>query len=178
MKNRQKNVHVMASIGVCGVLVFVGLIRLLSYSLGAAGDAVRHSVLGFLGYNPDSLFNAQFFKILATPAVVGLIYFFFRWRNTGVPSYSSSAKFDRVHRLDFESPVLRGILTSAITVHWLAIEWWKFNVDGFYPWSALESRWLNIGVLIVSQTLAFWGMKYLSFDPISKPRNNPRDNSL
>jgi hypothetical protein len=106
--------------------------------------------------------SAQFFKVVATPSVVAGIYFFFRWRNAGRP-------IGRVgERLDFQSPVLRGIVTSVITLHWIAMEWWKFNVEGFYPWSPLESRLVNIAVLIASQAIAFWGMKYLSFEPIRR----------
>jgi hypothetical protein len=124
-------------------------------------------VLGFLCYDPTSRFNVQFFKILATPTVVALIYFGFRWRNAGAPSYPDAPALSRFNRIDFKSPKLRGLLTSLVTLHWFLMEWWKFNVDGFYAWSELESRWLNIGVLIVSQALAFWGMKYLSFEPVS-----------
>jgi len=139
---------------------------MLSYSHGATGDFVRNSIFGFLCYNPDSLASAQYFKILATPSVVALIYFFFRWRNAGLPSYLGSEKFEHARRIDFKSPVLRLILTTVITVHWIGMEWWKFNVEGFYPWSVLENRGLNIAVLIASQAIAFWGMKYLSFDPV------------
>lgn len=168
MKNRQKNWGAVISICVCAILGFVGLVRLLSYSQGSTGDFVRHSFVGFLCYNPASLINAQYFKILATPSVVALIYFFFRWRNAGAPSYLGAIRFDRVHRLNFESKILRGILTTVITIHWIGMEWWKFNVEGFYPWSKLESHSMNIWVLIASQALAFWGMKYLSFEPITR----------
>ena len=166
MKNRQINRGTVTSIALCAALVCVGFVRMLSYSQGPAGDFVRHSFLGILSYDPSSRLNAQFFKILATPAVVAGIYFFFRWRNAGVPTLSPAPAFDRAHRLDFESWALRGILTSVITLHWLAMEWWKFHVEGFYPWSELESRWLNVAVLIASQALAFWGMRRLSFDAI------------
>jgi hypothetical protein len=168
MSDRQKNLGALVSIAVCAVFVFVGLVRLLSYSQGPVGDIVRNSFAGLLCYNPDSHLNAQFFKLLATPTVVAGIYFFFRWRNAGRPSSPGSARLDRLNRLDFKPPVLRGILTTVITIHWLAMEWWKFNIEGFYPSSDLESRWVNIGVLIASQSLAFWGMKYLSFEPVLK----------
>jgi hypothetical protein len=156
------------SIVVCAVLAFTGFVRFLSYSEGAIGDFVRSSAVGFLCYDPRSLASARYFKILATPAVVALIYFLFRWRNTQAPSYPGSGGRGRFHHLDFRSPVLRGILTTVITLHWVAMEWWKFNTEDFYPWSALESRWLNIGVLVAGQALAFFTMKYLSFDPVSK----------
>jgi hypothetical protein len=113
-----------------------------------------------VGYDPERVWNAQFFKIVATPTVVAGVYFFFRWRNRGRPTHRSS------DRLNFESPLLRGIITTVITLHWLAMEWWKFNVEGFYPWSPLENRALNIGVLLLSQAVAFIGMKYLSFEPV------------
>ena len=158
------------SVPVCIVFVCIGLIRLLSYSTGPIGDFVRSSFVGFLGYDPASYLNAQFFKLLATPTVVAAICFFFRWRNRRIPSSPLAAGLERAHRLDFKSPVLRLILTTVITLHWLAMEWWKFNVEGFYPWSELESRAVNIIVLIASQGLAYWGMKYLSFDELSTAR--------
>jgi hypothetical protein len=173
MKNQLLNLDAVVSIGVCSALVFIGLVRLLSYSQGATGDFVRHSPLGFLCYNPDSLLNARFFKILATPSVIAMVYFFFRWRNARGLFYPGSAKFDDFHRLDFRSPLLRGILTSVVTIHWVGMEWWKFHVEGYYPWSPLESRSVNIWVLLTSQALAFWGMKYLSFKPIFKDRPIP-----
>lgn len=178
---RQKNRRALISVGVCAALVFVGLIRMLSYSLGVAGDILRDSAFGFLCYDPGSVLNVRFFKILATPTFVAAIYFLFRWRNAGLPSSSGAAPLRGFQRLDFSSALLRGLLTSLITLQWLLIEWWKFNQEGFYPWSALESRSVNIGVLIASQLIAFWGMKYLSFEPISgdgpvasKDRGRPR----
>ena len=162
MGTEVKNTAAVASITVCAVLVVIGLVRFASYSHGAIGDASRDWIVGVFAYNPESHVNAQFFKILATPSIVAGIYFFFRWRNAGRPK-------GRVgERLDFQSPVLRGIMTTVITLHWIAMEWWKFNVEGFYPWSPLESRLVNIAVLIASQAIAFWGMKYLSFEPIRR----------
>jgi hypothetical protein len=158
------------SVAVCALLVCIGLVRLLSYSTGVTGDVVRRSFVGFLCYDPDSYLNAQFFKLLATPTVVAAIYFFFRWRNSGILPSRAAAGLDRAHKLDFKSPILRLILTSAVTLHWVAMEWWKFNVEGFYPWSELESRPVNIAVLIASQALAYWGMKYLSFGRLSAAR--------
>ncbi len=155
------------SIGVCAVLVAVGLVRALSYSQGALGDTVRHSILGILAYNPASHLNVQFFKILATPSVVAMFYLYFRWRNADVPFHFSGARSPHLHTIDFESPILRVALTSIITAHWLVLEWFKFNAAGFYPWSPLENRSLNVVVLILSQAVAFWGMKYLSFEPLA-----------
>jgi hypothetical protein len=153
--------RVIVSVVICASLIFIGVVRLLSYSRGVVGDVVRHSFVGFLCYDPESSINAQYFKVLATPSVVAAIYFFFRWRNGQRPRGRVS-----IDGLDFRSPVLRGFLTSVVTLHWLAMEWWKFHVEGFYPWSPLESRWLNIGVLVVGQVVTFWGMKYLSFGPV------------
>ena len=162
MGTEAKNTGAVASITVCVVLVVIGLVRFASYSHGAIGDVSRDWIIGVFAYNPESRLNAQFFKILATPSIVAGIYFFFRWRNVGRPTGKVG------ERLDFQSPVLRGIMTTVITFHWIAMEWWKFNVEGFYPWSPLESRLVNIAVLIASQTIAFWGMKYLSFEPFRK----------
>lgn len=156
MKSGRVNKSVLASVAACSMLIGIGLLRLASYSHGGLGDVARGSILGVIAYNPDSLASAQFFKILATPVVVAGVYFFFRWRNVGRPS----------SRLDFKSPLLRGVLTTVITLHWVVMEWWKFNVEGFYPWSPLEGRVVNIAVLLASQAVAFLGMKYLSFEPI------------
>jgi len=179
MKTDEWNRRAVISSVVCMVLALVGFVRLLSYSRGYIGDTVRHSVVGFLAYNPHSLVSAQFFKILATPSVVALIYFFFRRWNANVPFYAADPAIERANRLDFESPVLRLILTSIITVHWLAMEWWKFHVTSFYPWSPLENRALNIVVLLSGQALAFWAMRYLSFEPILRngtgPVRDPRE---
>lgn len=169
MKNAHLNLDAVVSVSVCAVLVFIGTIRMLSYSEGAMGVSLRHSVAGFLCYDPGSPFSTRFFKLLATPSVVAPIYFFFRWRNAGLPSGAGATGLDRAHRLDFRSPTLRIILTSVITIHWFVIEWWKFRTEGFYPWSVLENRWLNLGVLLVGQALTFWAMKHLSFAPVFRP---------
>lgn len=146
---------------------------MLSYLRDDIGDTVRHSIVGFLAYNPDSFASAQFFKFLATPSVVALIYFFFRQRNTGPRGYRRDPVIERANRLDFASPLLRLILTSIVTLHWLAMEWWKFHAVGFYPWSPLENPALNIVVLLVGQVFAFWGMRYLSFEPHCTPVREP-----
>jgi hypothetical protein len=150
-----------ASIVVCFALVVVGLVRLASYSKGALGGLVAGIPMG---YNPEAAWNAQFFKIAATPTVVAVVYFFFRWRNRGRPV---GRMYDRI---DFRPALLRGIITTVITLHWLVMEWWKFNIEGFYPFSPLENRTVNIGVLLLSQAVAFFGMKYLSFDPVFDQR--------
>lgn len=156
----------MVSVLVCATLVGVGLVRFASYSQGTLGDAVRHSFVGFIAYDPTNRANAQYFKILATPSVIAGIYLFFRWRNAGSqPRWRVLRRHDS-RRIDFQSPLLRLILTSAVTIHWLAMEWWKFHVEGFYPWSPLENRVINIAVLVAGQLVALWAMKYLSFAPI------------
>jgi hypothetical protein len=163
----KKNPRAIVSVAVCAALVAVGVVRFLSYSQGTLGDTLRQSIVGFLCYNPASRISAQYLKILATPVVVAGFYFFFRWRNATAPSY-----FGRP-RLDFKSPLLRIILTTIVTLHWLGMEWWKFHVEGFYPGSPLEHRWLNVGVLIVGQAFTFWSMKFLSFAPLSRPSVPP-----
>jgi len=173
MEKPKRNRGVLVSIAVCGALVFVGIVRVLSYHQGLPGDIIRSSPLRVLCYDPGSLLSAQFFKLLATPTVVALIYFFFRWRNSGAPAHLHSPSLDSIHILDFKAPLLRIILTTVITVNWLGMEWWKFNSEGFYPWSELENRSLNVVVLIVSQALSFWAMKYLSFQPIVKDPAQP-----
>lgn len=169
MKHGALNRGAAVSVGICALLAGVGMVRTLSYSVGMVGDLVRDSAVGFLGYDPGSRLSVRFFKILATPSVVSLVYFYFRWRNAGAPSYPDAPVFERSRRIDFRSAKLRLLVTSLITAHWILMEWWKFNVEGFYPWSELEARWLNVGVLIASQGIAFWGMKYLSFEPLVGP---------
>ena len=166
MKRNRLNAAAIVSCALCTVLVFVGAVRLMSYSEGAVGNLVRNSVLAVLCYDPDSAAGVRFFKILATPSVIAAVYFFFRWRNAGLRSRARGTRLDHAHRLDFQSPTLRFILTSVITLHWLAMEWWKFHTEGFYPWSVLESRWLNVIVLLSGQALTFRAMKYLSFEPL------------
>ena len=96
---RRLNVRVLFSIGISGLLVVVGIVRVMSYSRATPlADWVRSSPLHFLAYEPSSLANVRFFKILATPSVVALIYFYFRWRNAGVPAYPGASVFARSWR--------------------------------------------------------------------------------
>jgi hypothetical protein len=159
----------LASVSVSAALVAVAVLRILSYSrAGAVGDWIRESFLAVAAYRPDSVASVRFFKILATPSMVAVQYFLFRALNRGhrVAAIDSRPPPDRT--LDFRSPWLRLVLTSVVSLHWVVIEWAKFSTEGFYPYSPLESPWINAVVLLVSQALAFWGMKYLSFAPLFK----------
>ncbi len=155
------------SVVVCGLLLAVGLLRLVSYwPESALGSWLRGSPLSWAAYDPDRAWNVQFFKIIATPTVVAGMYFIFRLLNRGhrvrVPGY----EFDDSRQIDFRSPWVRLILTTVVSLHWIPIEYAKFQSENFYPYSALENARLNVVVLLASQALAFWGMRFLSFDPL------------
>jgi hypothetical protein len=157
----------LASVLLAGVLVFVGVVRLLSYYRATVGHWVGDSILGFLAYQPDSFFNVRYFKILASLSAGSFIYFLFRILNRGhrrvfPPGYPSHHK-----NLGFGSPWLRLVLITAIDLHWAAQEWYKFSTKS-YPYSPLESWESNAVVLAVSSLIAFFGMKYLSFGPLLK----------
>jgi hypothetical protein len=155
-------------VSVAALLVLIGLVRFLSYLKTASiGDAVLASPLGFLGYRPSSHLNVQFFKILATPTIVALVYFIFRVLNRRFDRLVGAAATPGDGKLDFRSPWRRLLLTTLATLHWLVLEWLKFSSpDSFYPYSPLEDRGVNVLVLLVSQGVAFLGMKYLSFAPL------------
>jgi len=158
------------SVAVSALLVFVGVVRTTSY-LEASGIAalVREApVLRWLAYQPGWWWNAQFFKALATPSLVGLQYFVFRWLNRGHagPTYPGAIPRPRI---DFSSPWLRLALTSLGTVHWFAIEVAKFAWrEDFYPYSPLEDRTINAVALVAGQVVAFFAMKSLSFEPLTR----------
>jgi hypothetical protein len=156
----------LASVLVCGGLLAVGLVRILSYSeTNPLAARLRESALGFLSYQPDAFWSVRFFKIVATPVLVAVIYFVFRALNRGhrvrLPGHDAP---DR--RIDFSSPWLRLVLTTVATLHWVPLEYMKFTTDDFYPSSPLEHLTTNVVVLLASQALAFFGMRRLSFDPL------------
>jgi hypothetical protein len=157
------------SVLLAGVLVFVGIVRLLSYYRASVGPWISESMLACLAYQPDSFGNVRYFKILASLSAVSFIYFLFRILNRGhrrafPPGYPSH------HRdLDFRSAWLRLVLIASVNVHWAAQEWYKFSTR-CYPYSPLESWESNAVVLAVSSVIAFFGMKYLSFDPLLRER--------
>ena len=99
-----------------------------------------------------------------------MIYFVFRALNRGhrveLPGYTGP---DR--RIDFESPWLRLLLTTVATLHWVPLEYSKFTSSDFYPSSPLEDLTTNIVVLLASQVLTFFGMRYLSFNALVAPRD-------
>lgn len=173
MRDRTWNVGALVSVAVCAVLLLIGFVRFLSYSQGVVGEMVRGSALACLAYNPDSVVSTRLFKVLATPSVVAIIYFFFRWRNAGIPFYPATPVFYSAGRLDFESPLLRAILTSIVTLGWFVLEWFKFHVPGFYPDSPLEHPWINVAVLLAGQAVTFWAMKHLSFARLVTPASRP-----
>ncbi len=170
MRIGSRSIHLPAflSVSISALLVLVAVVRMMSYSRATfLGEIVERSPLRFLGYQPSSYMNTQFLKIIATPCMVAMQYFIFRYLNW---SHTRKAPPDvdvELRRLDFESPWLRLVLTSLVTLHWVVIEAVKFaNAEDFYPYSALEDRGLNMYVLLCSQAIAFLAMKYLHFGPL------------
>jgi hypothetical protein len=156
----------LASVLVCGGLLAVGVARMLSYSVtNPLAARLRESALGFLAYQPDVFWSVRFFKLVATPVLVAVIYFVFRALNHGhrvrLPGHDAP---DR--RIDFSSQWLRLVLTTVATLHWVPLEYMKFTTDDFYPSSPLEDLTTNIVVLLAGQALTFFGMRLLSFDPL------------
>ena len=151
----------------CAVLVVIGIVRLMSYSrFGWWGGFVRESFLSFLAYRPDSYASTHFFKILATPSLVAAIYFLVRLRNRVYRKTSPLSYEKHGGRMDFESRLLRFAITAVISLHWAVMEIIKYRTEDFYPFSHLESPAVNALVLLASAILAFWAMKYLSFEPL------------
>jgi hypothetical protein len=158
--------HALFSALACAGLLGVGAVRVLSYSqTNPISIGLRESALGWLAYQPDLPWNVHFFKFIATPVLVAVIYFVFRALNRGhqvrLPGHDGP---DR--RIDFASPWLRLVLTTVVTLHWIPLEYMKFTREGFYPNSPLESVTINVIVLLASQAFAFFGMRHLSFDPL------------
>jgi hypothetical protein len=150
---------------VCGALVLVGAVRVLSYHRGLAELWVDRPLLRLLSYRPDSLFSVCYFKFLASLSVAGLLYFLFRWLNRGHRSVLPPGHSPQARNLDFRSPWVRLALLSVVHAHWALLEWYKFSTHG-YPYSPLEDwRW-NALVLTSSGLAAFWLMKHLSFRPL------------
>jgi hypothetical protein len=171
MTDRTINRRALVSVAVCALLVAVGVVRLLSYYGDGVSGAIQHSSMSFLAYKPSEYVNVQFFKVLATPSVMALVYFLFRARNQGYGLRQGTIRHEGYRHIDFKSPWLRLILTSLVTLHWLPMEWYKFHTPGFYPWSPLENPTVNLVVLLCGQVIAFWGMKYLSFEPLCHVRS-------
>ncbi len=161
----------LVSVVVAGALVLVAVVRLLSYSRGSGlAGWLQESALGFLAYRPDSAASVRFFKILATPSVVAGQYFLFRLLNH-LHSRNLPPGYDAAHRrIDFRPAGARLALTTLVTLHWVVIEWYKFGGPDRYPFSPLERPAINAVVLLLSQAVAFFGMKYLSFEPLLRQR--------
>ena len=72
------------SVLLCGGLLTVGTVRILSYSLtNPIAIRLRESSLGWLAYQPDVFWSVRFFKLVATPVLIAVIYFVFRALNRG-----------------------------------------------------------------------------------------------
>jgi hypothetical protein len=167
MNKRRLHTPTLISVAVCGVLVMMGIVRVMSYSRGALlGDIARGALFSWLAYQPSSYLNAQFFKIFATPSAVAGVYFLIRLRNSSYRRMSPDSYETHGGKIDFASPWLRLILTSVVSFHWAVMELIKYRAEDFYPFSSLESPLVNALVLLVGQVVAFWGMKFLSFEPL------------
>lgn len=169
MKKGKINKSALVSILVCAVLVVIGIVRVMSYSHGTFwGGLAGESFLSFLAYKPDSYTSTHFFKILATPSIVAAIYFLVRVRNRAYHKTSPLSYEKHGGRMDFESRVLRLAITAVISLHWAVMEIIKYRTEDFYPFSPAENPAVNALVLLAGWALAFWGMKYLSFEPLVK----------
>jgi hypothetical protein len=158
----------LVSVAVAGVLCFVGLVRVFSYTQGLLGGWIEGTPLEWIAYRADGHRNVRYFKILATPSFVSLVYFAFRIMNRGQRQLVTPG-LSAAHRdVDFRSPWVRLGIVAAISAQWAILESYKFLTHGL-PYSPLESwRW-NAGVLLASAAIAFVGMRFLSFRPLVRP---------
>lgn len=167
MSKRHPHKSALLSIVICAILALIGVVRVMSYSRGTLlGELAGWPLLSYLAYQPSSYASAQFFKIIATPSVVAGIYFLIRMRNRSYRRMSPDSYEIHGGKIDFKSVWLRLILTSVISFHWVVMELVKYHAEDFYPFSSLESPFVNALVLLASWAIAFWGMKYLSFEPV------------
>jgi hypothetical protein len=167
MSKKSLDMSALLSVLVCAVLVLIGAVRVMSYSRDTLlAEVAKWPVLTYAAYQPGNYVNAQYFKIVATPSVIAGIYFFIRLRNRSYRRMSPLSYDTHGGRIDFRSPWLRLVLTSVISLHWVAMEMVKYYADDFYPFSSLESTPVNALVLLASGIIALWGMKYLSFEPL------------
>ena len=170
--NRGAAISILMSAFLCGI----GIVRMLSYSRGSGITLwLLDSPLSPLAYQPDVVWSVRFFKVISTPVVASGLYFLFRLLNRGAVSSLPGATIDPSRRIDFVSPWTRLALTTVVSLHWIPIEYMKFQSTDFYPSSRLENPWVNIGVLAVSQLLAFVGMRYLSFEPLVSDNRGDAD---
>ena len=159
------NLPVITSFLICISLIIIGIVRNISYLPGNPFlQIIEKTPLHLFTYQPENYFNIHFIKILATPAIVALIYFLFRSVNDN-KSFKSIKNVKFNHEIiDFSSFTFRLTLTTMITICWLIMEIIKFNLrERFYPYSDLENPVLNIMVLIAGQVITIIFMKLLSF---------------
>jgi len=153
------------SVGVAGVLVGVAVVRMLSYLRGGVGEWVVQSPLGWLAYRPEDPFSVRYFKFLATPAFVSVMYFMFRGMNHGLSRPAPGGYLSAQRPIDFGSPWVRLSLLGVVNVHWVVLETYKFLTES-YPYSTLESWESNAVVLGLSGVVTFFAMSHLSFRPV------------
>ena len=159
------------SVAAAALLLAIGVVRILSYSKdGVFARWLEATPIGQIGYRPEAVWSVRFFKILANPVCVAGMYFIFRFLNRGHRGTLPGASKAHDRTIDFRSPWLRLVLTTVVTLHWIPLEWLKFNTEDFYPYSPLESAAINAAVLLASQALSFFTMRYLSFEPLRVPR--------
>ena len=69
---------------ICAGLIGVGVVRVLSYSrTNPIAIGLRDSALGWLAYQPGVPWSVRFFKLVATPVMMAMVYFVFRALNLG-----------------------------------------------------------------------------------------------
>jgi hypothetical protein len=162
------SINVLLAFIICAILVFIGTVRILSYSKdGFIAAILEGTIFHYFAYRPESYLNVRFFKILATPSVVALIYFLFRGLNDNSGGNLRHKINNEWRRIDFNSGIFRFCLVTIISICWIPIEVMKFQFGNvFYPYSSLEDPLANSIVLAAGGILCFFLMKYLSFKPL------------
>ena len=175
------NINVLSAFIICAILVLIGTVRILSYSKdGFIATILEGTIFHHFAYRPESYFNVRFFKFLATPSIIALIYFLFRGlNNSGSGNLRHKINNDWI-KIDFKSGIFRFCLVTIISLCWIPIEVMKFQFGkAFYPYSILEDPLGNSIVLAAGGILSFFLMKYLSFKPlITKPNKFDRINRV
>ena len=166
------NFKVLSAFIICSIIIFTGIIRILSYSRGNfISQIIEETLLHYLAYQPESYFSVSFFKIIATPAFTALIYFLFRGLNDKDDDAEQRTIINQWRRINFNSAILRFCLVIMISLCWIPIEIIKFSLkSAFYPYSTLENPLVNSITLAAGGIISFFLMKYLPFKPLIKKR--------
>ena len=102
------NFKVLSAFIICSIIIFTGIIRILSYSRGNfISQIIEETLLHYLAYQPDSFFSVSFFKIIATPVFTALIYFLFRGINDKDDDVGQRTIINQWRRINFNSVIFR-----------------------------------------------------------------------